>query len=176
MPALRILCFSAAGLALANLASVVLMTLGRQLLLIPVALGMSALGVLLDLLAIRLGQGIRGVAWATFVTFALNSAVLIVLVDAAMRRGIGHRLGFLARTFAPLAVSIPLAYGCEHLMPEFGRRGAARALRFLVSASLWLAIYGLVTAPLARGIGLRALVAEFRWPGTAPRAAAPLVD
>jgi hypothetical protein len=39
-----------------------------------------------------------------------------------------------------------------------------RALRFLTSASLWLAVYGLLTAPILRGVGLRTLVSEFRRP------------
>ncbi len=174
VPALRFLCFGAAGLALANLASIVLMTLGRQLQLIPVALATSVVGVLLDLLAIRMGFGIRGVACATLVTFVLNSAVLMTLADLGMSRGLGRRLGFLARAFAPLMLAIPLAYGFERLFPGFGHPGPMRALRFLGSAALWLAVYSLLTAPLTRGIGLRALLAEFRWPGTAPRAEVPL--
>ena len=176
VPALRILCFSAGGLALANLASIVLMTLGRQLHLVPVALGMSVVGVVLDLVAIRLGHGIRGVAWATFLTFVLNSAVLIVLADAGLNRGIGHRLGLLMRAFYPLVVAIPLAYAFERLMPIFGLSVSMRALRFAVSASLWLSIYGLLTAPLMRGIGLRALLSEFRWPGSTPRADEPRAE
>ena len=176
VPALRILCFSAGGLALANLASIVLMTLGRQLHLVPVALGMSVVGVVLDLLAIRMGHGIRGVAWATFLTFVLNSAVLIALADASLNRGLGHRLGLVMRAFYPLMLAIPLAYGFERLMPIFGLSGSMRALRFLVSVSLWIAIYGLLTAPLVRGIGLRALVSEFRWPGTGPRTEVPLAE
>jgi O-antigen/teichoic acid export membrane protein len=164
VPALRVLCFSAAGLALANLASIVLMTLGRQLVLIPVALGMSALGVVLDLAAIRLGHGIRGVAWATFTTFVLNSAVLMTLAEAGLSRGFGRRLGFLARAFFPLFLAIPLAYALERMLPGFGRAVPMRALRFLTSATLWLAVYGLLTAPILRGVGLRTLVSEFRRP------------
>ena len=169
VPALRILCFSAAALALANLASMVLMTLGRQLLLIPAALGVTALGVCLDLLALRMGYGIRGVAWATFFTFAFNSAVLLALADAGMSRGFGIRLGLLVRAFAPLALAMPLAWAFDRLMPGFGASGAMRTLRFLVSTVLWLGVYGLLTLPFLRGIGLRALLGEFRWPGSVPR-------
>ena len=176
VPALRILCFSAAGLALANLASIVLMTLGRQLLLVPVAFGMSVLGVILDLVAIRLGHGIRGVAWATFVTFVLNSAVLMALAESTLRPGFGRRLELLARAFVPLAIAIPLAYGFERLLPGFGQPGTMRALRLLASALLWLAVYGLLVAPLLRGIGLKALMSEFRWPGIVPRAEAPFSE
>lgn len=175
VPALRILCFSAAGLALANLASIVLMTTGRQLLLVPVAFGMSVFGVVLDLVAIRLGQGIRGVAWATFVTFVLNSAVLMTLAESALGRGFGRRLGLLARAFVPLALAMPLAYGFERLLP-FGHPGPMRALRLLGSAALWLMVYGLLTAPLMRGLGLRALASEFRWPGVPPRTEVPLSE
>jgi O-antigen/teichoic acid export membrane protein len=176
VPALRILCFSAAGFALANLASIVLMTLGRQLVLVPVALGMAAVGVVLDLAAIRLGQGIRGVAWATFATFVVNSAVLMSLAESGLSRGLGRRLGFLVRAFLPLAVAMPLAYAFERLLPGQGGPAPTRALRLLTSMVLWIAAYGLVTAPLLRGIGLRSLAREFRWPGTAPQPEAPMQD
>ena len=176
VPALRVLCFGAAGLALANLASIVLTTLGRQLLLVPVALGMSALGVFLDLAAIRLGQGIRGVAWATFVTFVINSAVLMALADAGMGHGLRRRFWLLARAFAPLLLAIPLAYALERLFPTFGSTGGMRVLRFLASASLWLAIYGLLTAPIMRGVGVRSVLAEIRWPRTSPAGEAPAVE
>jgi O-antigen/teichoic acid export membrane protein len=167
--ALRILCFGAAGLALANLASIVLMTLGRQLLLIPVALVMSAVGVVLDLLAIRAGYDIRGVAWAMFITFVINSAVLLGLADTGLRTGLRHRAGFLIRAFLPLAIAIPLAYLFERLLPGFGRPGPERIGRFLISSLGWLLLYGLLTAPLARGIGVRRLMSEFNWPWSSRR-------
>ena len=176
VPALRILCFSAAGMALANLGSIVLTTLGRQLFLVPVALGMSAVGVLLDILALRMGHGIRGVAWATFATFVLNGVVMLALADAGMSRGLGRRLGFLARGFYPLALAIPLAFVFERVLPGAARPGPMRAVRFMVSATLWLGFYGLLTLPLTRGIGLRALIGEFRWPGAAPRPEVPLTE
>ncbi|MBI1797522.1 MAG: oligosaccharide flippase family protein [Candidatus Eisenbacteria bacterium] len=167
--ALRILCFGAAGLALANIASIVLMTLGRQLMLVPVAVVMSALGVALDLLAIRAGYDIRGVAWAMFITFVLNSAVLLLLADIGMDRGLRHRAVFLTRSFLPLAIAIPLAYAFERMLPGFGLPFPERILRFAISAVGWLAIYGLLTAPLARGIGLKRLLREFNWPWSPAR-------
>jgi O-antigen/teichoic acid export membrane protein len=169
VPALRILCFSAAGLSLANLGSIVQMALGRQLVLVPVAVGMTALGVALDLIAVGSGHGIRGVAWATFFTYAINSAVLVLLADAAMGASLRSRLGFLARLFVPVVVAIPLAYVFERFFPGYGPPGPARVLRLLGSMVLWLALYGLVAAPLARGIGLRQLSKEFDWPWNAAR-------
>ena len=169
VPALRILCFSAAGLSLGNLGSIVQMTLGRQLVLVPVAVGMTALGVALDLIAVWSGHGIRGVAWATFFTYAVNSAVLVVLVDRAMGASFRARLGFVVRLFLPLAAAIPLAYLLERFFPGYGPPGPVRWLRLAGSAVLWLALYGLVAAPLARGIGLRQLSSEFDWPWAAAR-------
>jgi O-antigen/teichoic acid export membrane protein len=169
VPALRILCFSAAGLSLGNLGSIVQMTLGRQLVLVPVAVGMTALGVALDLVAVWSGHGIRGVAWATFFTYAINSAVLVLLADAAMGASLRARLGFLARLFLPVVVAIPLAYLFERFFPGYGPSGPVRWLRLVGSMLLWLALYGLVAAPLARGIGLRQLASEFDWPWSATR-------
>jgi O-antigen/teichoic acid export membrane protein len=176
VPALRILCFSAAGLSLANLGSIVQMALGRQLVLVPVAVGMTALGVVLDLLAVWSGQGIRGVAWATFFTYAINSAVLVLLADAAMGASLRARLGFLARLFVPVVVAIPLAYVFERFFPGYGPPGPARVLRLVGSMVLWLALYGLVAAPLLRGIGLRQLSSEFDWPWNAARRQGPPRD
>src|SRR5262245_43692278 len=169
VPALRILCFSAAGLSLANLGSIVQMTLGRQLVLVPVAVGMTALGVVLDLVAVPTGYGIRGVAWATFFTYAVNSAVLVLLADAAMGASLKARLGFLVRLFLPLVVAIPLAYAFERFFPGYSTHGGLRWLRLFGSMVLWLALYGLIAAPLARGIGLRQLSTEFDWPWSAAR-------
>jgi len=174
VPSLRILCFSAVGLALANLASIVLMTLGRQLLLVPVAVGMGAIGVTLDLLAIRWGHGIRGVAWATFITLGLNSAVLIALAERGLSRSGGKGLAFVVRTLVPLPLAILLAYGFERLLPGYGHPWPIRALRFLASAGGWLVLYGLVITPLARGIGFQRLLSEFNWPWS-PRVARPEV-
>lgn len=164
VPALRILCFGAAAMALASLSTIVLMTLGRHRQLIPVAIGLCAIGVALDLLAIRLGLGIRGVAWATFITFALNSATLMMLAEAGMQRSGGQRIGFIVRGFLPLLIAIPLAWGFERLMPGHGPHGPTRLLRFVASAAGWIVLYGLLVLPLARGIGLRQLVSEFNWP------------
>jgi O-antigen/teichoic acid export membrane protein len=169
VPALRILCFSAAGLSLANLGSIVQMALGRQMVLVPVAVGMTALGVALDLIAIAIGHGIRGVAWATFFTYAINSAVLVWLADRAMGEPLRARIGFLTRVFLPLLVAIPLAYLLERFFPGYGPSGALRWLRLLASMLVWLALYGLVAVPLARGIGLRQLSSEFDWPWNAWR-------
>ena len=169
VPALRILCFSAAGLSLANLGSIVLMTLGRQRVLVPVALGMTTLGVVLDLIAIRLGHGIRGVAWATFATYAINSAVLIMIAERGMGGSPRRRVLVLARVLLPLVVAIPLAYGFERYFPGYGPPGPMRALRLVGSAAGWLFLYGVLILPLARGIGLRALLSEMDWPWSARR-------
>lgn len=166
VPALRILCFSAAGLSLANLASIVLMTLRRQVQLLPVAAGMAVAGIGLTWYAAQAGYGIRGVAWASFTTFALNSAILIQLAESGLGGGWGSRLGILVRAFLPLAVAMPLAYVFERFFPGYGPMGILRALRLLGSAVGWLALYVLLMVPLAQGIGLRPLLRELEWPWT----------
>ena len=159
VPALRILCFSAAGLSLANLGSVVQMALGRQMVLVPVAVGMTVVGVVLDLIAVQSGHGVRGVAWATFFTYALNSAILIGLADKAMGGPWRTRIIFLVRLFIPLAVAIPLAYLFERFLPGYGAPGPMRLLRLVASPTViaigkllfnlvFLAVIEAVTVPL----------------------------
>src|SRR4029079_13116716 len=58
--AARIMCFGAGAIALSNLSSIVLMTLGRQRYLIPTAAFVTGFGAGLDLMVIRQGYDITG--------------------------------------------------------------------------------------------------------------------
>lgn len=167
VPALRILCFGAAALGLANLSAVVLMTIRRHRLLIPVAIGGTAFGTVLILTVIQSGFGIRGVAWATLATYALNSGLLLSLAYAGLVPGLRPRLTVIARAFAPLGAAIPIAYLCNHMLPWADRGAGFALLRLVAGLGLFLAIYAAAMVPLARGIGLRQLVSDTRLPGLA---------
>ena len=117
LTAVRALCFGAGGLTLANLSSIVLMTLGRQNVLVPTALGITALGAVLDVVAVKAGLGIDGVARMTLVTYVLNGGLLLWLACGGMQLRAAERLRLMARAFAPLAASFGLAYVLDHVLP-----------------------------------------------------------
>lgn len=163
---LKVLGFGAAGLALANLSSIALMTLGRRMVLIPAALFMVALGVTLDWLAVRQGLGIAGVAWATIIAYTLNGVVMLWLAGGALRIGYLRRFKQMATGFAPLLIGIGLALFLDQALPWPDAVAGKRAfLRLLFGLPLFVAIYGLMVYPLARGLGLRQLASEFHLPG-----------
>ncbi len=163
LTAVRALCFGAGGLTLANLSSIVLMTLGRQNVLVPTALGITALGAVLDVVAVKAGLGIDGVARMTLVTYVLNGGLLLWLACGGMQLRAAERLRLMARAFAPLAASFGLAYVLDHVLPwPPGMSRAFLFTRLLVALGLFLLLYGAVVSPLVRGLGLRQLVREFR--------------
>jgi O-antigen/teichoic acid export membrane protein len=167
--ALRILCFGAVALAFSNLASIVMMTIGRQLLLVPVAIFGVGLYAVLDFAAVKMGYGITGVASATLVAYVINSAVLLGLALA----GIGLRakalVVLLGKLFAPCAVGLALAFALEHWMPWAGARAPAFVLlRLGVSTAVFALVFGFVVYPLTRGMGMRQTLSEFNVPVLGP--------
>jgi O-antigen/teichoic acid export membrane protein len=162
LTAVRVLCFGAGGLTLANLSSIVLMTLGRQGLLVPVAVGMTALGATLDYVAVRAGLGINGVARVTLATYVFNGALLLWLASGGLRLPGAERLRLLARALAPLLIAFVLAYGLDKALPWTPAMPRALLLpRLLAALGLFVALYGAAVSPLVRGLGLRQVVREF---------------
>ncbi len=167
--AVRILCFGAAGLALGTIASMVLMTVGRRMALVPAAVFATALGATLDIVAVRLGFGITGVAWATLATYALNGGVLLAMASA----GVGHTsrrtMLFVTRSLAPLVIGILLAWALDRFLPwiHAPERGM-RLARLLLGSVAFLFLYLVVVSPFARGVGLKQLVSEFNLPILSP--------
>ncbi len=167
VPALRILCFGAAALGLGSLSSVVMMTLRRQKVLVPVSLGTTVLGALLMIGAVRLGFGIRGVAWATLATYAIHSAVMLWFALGGLHEQATRRLGYLVRLFAPLVAAIGLAWMCNTFLPWSSDTGLLALARLVMGLMLFVAGYLAFAAPLMRGVGLSQLASEFRLPGLA---------
>lgn len=164
VPALRILCFGAAALGLGNLCAIVLMVLRRQQLLIPVAIGSVVVGAAAMVASIYAGFGIRGVAWSTLAVYTLHSAVMVWLAFGRLHDHAGERLVWLARLFAPLGIAIPLAWACNALLPWAMHGGGSAVLRTALGMVLFLVGYTVLVLPFARGLGLRELAAEFRFP------------
>lgn len=163
---LKVLGFGAVGLALANLSSITVMTLGRRLWLLPAALLMAGLSAVLDLTAALHGFGIAGVAWATTLAYSVAGAVLLWLAGTGLRLGFGRRVLDLLTGFAPLALSIGLAFFMDYVLPWPDAVGGGRAfLRLAFGIPIYVVIYGLAAYPMARGLGLRQLAAELNLPG-----------
>jgi O-antigen/teichoic acid export membrane protein len=162
---LKVLGFGALGLALANLSSIGLMTLGRQLFLIPASFLMIGLGAALDVFAVRQGYGIQGVAWATIVAYGIDGAVLLWLFTGGLRLPFGRRTRLIARAFAPLAIAIGLVLLLDRVLPWPDAVAGKRAiLRLLMGVPLFLGLYLFLTRPLMSGLGLKQLLMEFNLP------------
>jgi O-antigen/teichoic acid export membrane protein len=165
VPALRVLCFGAVGLAFSNFASVVLMTVGRQTLLIPGALLSVVAGAGFDLLAVKLGYGITGVAWATVATYSVSGAMLLVMALTGLALPPRRVLALLARLFLPLAVALALVVAIERFVPWAGDPDLRkRVLRLLLSTSAFSLLYVAAVKPLSEGLGLRRVLSEINLP------------
>jgi O-antigen/teichoic acid export membrane protein len=161
--AARILCFGAGPLAIANLSSIVLMTLGRQLWLAPLALVGVALGLTLDVQVLQRGYGITGVAWATLATFLVTSMLLTWFAATALGEPARERVRFVARLFVPWAVGLLLAESIDTLLPYTRLVGSAPAVvaRLTLGVLVFAAVYGLAFRPMLRRLGLPQLLREF---------------
>lgn len=169
VPALRVLSFGAIGLALANLGSIALMTLGRQQVLVPVALFATALGAVLDVAAVKLGYGITGVAWATLATYTLNGTLLLLLTFAGLGVRSRESLRSVARLFAPLLLAFVIAWGVDRLLPPLGPPSTALKLtRAALACVLFAVAFGGAVTPFARGMGFVQLASEFNLPVVGP--------
>ena len=173
LAAVRLICFGAGGLAFVGLSAIVLMTLQRQKYLVPTALLGSLLGAGLDLVAVRLGYGITGVAFATMIAYVINGVVMTSMAVAGLKGAHGAMPGRIAATFLPLAISYALAFAIDRLLPWPADRGlSAHATHVALSIGLFLPLYALLAYPFGRGTGLRQMLAELR-PGWSRRAEAP---
>jgi O-antigen/teichoic acid export membrane protein len=167
--ALRVLCFGAAALAFSNLSSIVLMTVGRQLMLMPAALFGVGLYAALDLLAVKSGHGIVGVAWGTLTAYAVSSGVLLAMMFWSLGLRAGRAASLLARLYAPLLLALGLATALEHYMPWAGRPQLAwTALRLVANLAAFSLVYFSAVYPLTRGMGLLHVLSEVDIPVLGP--------
>lgn len=167
--AMRVLCFGAVGLAFGNFASIVLMTVGRQTLLMPGAVLSAVAGAGFDLLAVRLGYGITGVAWATVATYSASGALLLTMALMGLAMRPRRVVGLLARLFLPLAVALVLAVAIQRLVPWAGDPDPAkRILRLVTSTVSFAVLYLAAVRPLAKGLGLGRVLSELNLPFVSP--------
>ncbi len=167
--AMRILCFGAGALAITNLSSLVLMTVGKRMWLVPAAVCSVALGAALELYAAQAGHGMAGVAMATFVTFMASATLLLALA----LRGVGTpwpaAAGAIVRMLMPIPLAIVLAWSCDQFLPGAGDpRLGIKLLRLVTGSLVFAGVYLVLASPLARGVGLQGLIAEMDPPVIGP--------
>lgn len=165
IPAVRVMCFTAGALCISNLSSVVLMTLGRQVLLMPVAVLSTAAFALADIGVLRAGFGITGVAWATLATYSLSGLVVLGIALASLRLGAAGTVRELGGTIWAVASGMGLAALADRWVPWMGAVDPGpRILHVLLGWVTFLAAYALAAGPRLRGLGIRRLLSEFNLP------------
>lgn len=164
-PAVQAMCFTAGAVSMTNFGSIVIMTLGRQVWLIPVAIASTAAFAIADVLVLRAGFGIIGVAWATLATYAATGTVILVLVYSALCRSRGEVVRRILANLSGIAVAVVLALVIDRLVPWYRAGGGARRLLHAVLGSAtFLVAYGLIVGPQLRGLGIRQIVSELSLP------------
>lgn len=166
VPPMQMLAFGATGLALSSFGSIVLMTVGRRIILVPAAVFLAALSGGLQLLSLRWHGGLTGVAAASSVAYLISGGVLLALAAA----GLGHPLGriseFLARALAPTGVAALACWGALKLLLPLAPGGPSwpELVRLVLASLAFLAAYVLLAIPFMRGIGFRSLISEWNLP------------
>ncbi len=159
--AARIMCFAAGAIALANVSSVLLMTLGRSRWLVTVAGIVTVLGAGVDYTVVRLGYDISGVAWATLGIFTVAGLLMPWLALTGLGFATGERLAWLGRFMAPLALSLALSFSIDRLLPWAHVPGAGvRIARMALATLTFGAVFTLGCVPFVRSLGLRQLMGE----------------
>lgn len=160
--AVRIVCFGVGGLAFVGLSAIVLMTLRRQAYLIQASILGAVLGAALDLIAVRLGAGITGVAWATLIAYVINGMAMLWLAYLSLHGTWRRSPAMVARALGALALSFAIAWGLDRILPfADAPNWGQRLLHMLLAVATFLPLYALAGHPLGRGTGLRQMIAEF---------------
>jgi len=162
---LRVLAFGATGLSLSTFASIVLMTVGRRIILVPAAVFLSALSGGFQLLSLRWNGGLTGIAAAASFAYLLSGAVLMSLAAAGLGYPFRRGLALIARCLAPTGLAVLLSWGLSRFLLRAPSGLTLQRFGLLVGASgLLVAGYLLLVLPFARGVGFRALVLESELP------------
>lgn len=163
--AMRTLGFGATGIALSSLASIVLMTVGRRVILIPAAIFLTALSGGLQVLSLRWNGGLTGIATASAIAYIVSGGVLLALAAASMSMN-GRRVASLvSRCLAPTVVAVSLLMAVDRLViGKVPHEGLDLLLRLAFATLVYVAGYGVLVLPFARGIGLLQLATESQMP------------
>ena len=166
VPPLQVLAFGATGLALSSFGSVVLMTVGRRIILLPAAVFLAALSGGLQLLSLRWHGGLTGIAAASSAAYLISGGVLLSLAAAGLGHPFGRISEFIVRTLAPTGVAALLTWGGLKLLLPLTPNGPGwvELGRLLLATGAFLVAYVVFASPFARGIGFRSLAVEWNLP------------
>jgi O-antigen/teichoic acid export membrane protein len=163
--AMRVLSFGATGIALASFGSIVLMTVGRRIILVPAAVFLTALSGGLQLLAVRWNGGLAGVAAASATAYLVSGSVLLALAAAGLGQPFGRILALVARCLVPTLLAVLLVWGVGRLrLSQVEALSPGILARLLVASLAFAGLYGLLVLPFARGIGFVSLAIESNLP------------
>jgi O-antigen/teichoic acid export membrane protein len=163
--AMRVLAFGATGIALASFGSIVLMTVGRRIILVPAAVFLTALSGGLQLLAVRWNGGLAGVAAASATAYLVSGSVLLALAAAGLGQPFGRILALVARCLVPTLLAVLLVWGVGRLwLSQVEALSPGILARLLVASLVFAGLYGLLVLPFARGIGFVSLAIESNLP------------
>ena len=163
--AMRMLGFGATGIALASLASIVLMTVGRRVILVPSAILLTALSGGLQVLSIRWNGGLTGIAAASSTAYLVSGGILLSLAGASMSLDLKRVSALVARCLMPTVIAFLSLLTVEHFV--LGRvlgEGWGLVLRLGAGMFAFGAAYLVMVMPFARGVGLRGLALEANLP------------
>ncbi len=162
---LRVLAFGATGLSLSAFASIVLMTVGRRIILVPAAVFLTALSGGLQLLSLRWNGGLTGIATASTVAYLISGSVLLSLAAVGLGYSFPRMLLLVLRCVVPTGLAALLTWGAAWVfLREAGPLTALAVARLFAASAAFAVAYLLCVAPLARGIGFRSLATEFKLP------------
>lgn len=163
--AMRVLAFGATGIALASFGSIVLMTVGRRIILVPAAVFLTALSGGLQLLSLRWNGGLTGVAAASATAYLVSGGVLLALAAAGLGQPFGRIVALVARCLAPTALGVLLVWGVTRLwLAQVGVLSAGELTHLLLASLVFSGAYLLLSLPFARGIGFVSLAIESNLP------------
>ncbi len=162
---LRVLAFGATGLSMSAFASIVLMTVGRSILLVPAAVFLTAMSGGLQLLSLRWNGGLTGIASASAVAYVVSGSVLLSLAAVGLGYSFQRMLVLIVRCVLPTGLAALLAWGASWVfLREAGPFTWLALARLLAASTAFAAVYLLGVSPFARGIGFRSLASEFKLP------------
>src|SRR4029077_1959359 len=121
-------------------ASIVLMTVGRRIILVPAAVFLSALSGGLQLLSLRWNGGLPGVAAAASSAYLLSGAVLLSLAAAGLGYTFPRGLALISRCVAPTGIAALLTWGCARLLLHTPGPLTLGRFGLLLGASLALSV------------------------------------